>query len=71
MMKKLLPSKAAEILGVKTVTVRAWLNQGLFPNAVREETEFFHHPVWRIPKIDVENFQMPVRGRPKKKNNLA
>lgn len=65
-MKNLLPSKAAKILGVKTVTVRAWLNQGLFPNAVREQTEFFHYPVWRIPEKDVEKFQKPERGRPKK-----
>lgn len=65
-MKKLLPSQAAKLLGVKTVTVRAWLNQGLFPNAEREETEFFHHAVWRIPESDVENFKMPPRGRPKK-----
>ena len=65
-MKGLLPSQVAKKLGVKTVTVRAWLNQGMFPNAVREETEFFHHPVWRIPESDVENFQMPTRGRPKK-----
>ena len=67
-MKKLLPSQVAKILGVKTVTVRSWLVKGLFPNAVREETEFFHHPVWRIPQSDVDNFQIPQRGRPKKQD---
>lgn len=66
-MKKLLPSQVAKMLGVKTVTVRAWLIQGKFPNATREETEFFHHAVWRIPEKDVETFQMPTRGRPKTK----
>lgn len=63
--KTLLPSQIAKRLGVKTVTVRAWLNQGLFPNAYQEQTEFFHHPVWRVPERDVENFQLPTRGRPK------
>jgi len=64
--KHLLPSKAAKILGVKTVTVRAWLNQGKFPNAFREDTDICIHPVWQIPMSDVENFKMPVRGRPKR-----
>ena len=31
-------------------------------------TEFFHHPVWRIPQSDVGNFQIPPRGRPKKQD---
>lgn len=65
-MKHLLPSQAAKILGVKTVTVRAWLNQGKFENAFQEQTEFFHFPVWRIPENDVREFKLPVRGRPKK-----
>ena len=65
-MKVLLPSQAAKKLVVKTVTVRAWLNQGLFPNAYQEQTEFFHHPVWRIPAADIEAFEKPQRGRPKK-----
>lgn len=65
-MKDLLASKVAKILGVKTVTVRTWCNQGKFPNAYAEETEFYHHPVWRIPEKDIENFRLPVRGRPRK-----
>lgn len=66
-MKHLRPSQAAKILGVKTVTVRAWLTQGKFPNAYREETEYCFHLVWRIPESDIENFAKPVRGRPKTK----
>lgn len=65
-MKHLLPSQIAKRYKVKTVTVRAWLNQGKFPNAIREQNEFFHHPVWRVPESDLDNFQIPVRGRPKK-----
>lgn len=65
-MKYLRPSEAAKKLGVKTVTVRAWLVKGMFPNAVQEQTEFFAHPVWRIPETDVEAFVLPTRGRPKK-----
>ena len=65
-MKHLLPSKAAQILGVKTVTVRAWLNKGMFPNAYLEQTEFFAFPVWRIPEDDIEKVIIPPRGRPKK-----
>jgi predicted site-specific integrase-resolvase len=65
-MKKLLPSEVAKRLGVKTVTVRAWINQGKFPNAEQEHTEFFHHPVWRIPESDLKDFVKPTQGRPKK-----
>lgn len=65
-MKHLLPSQIAKKYNVKTVTVRAWINAGFFPNAIQEITEFFYHPVWRVPESDLENFQKPVRGRPKK-----
>jgi predicted site-specific integrase-resolvase len=68
-MNDLLASKAAKKLGVKTVTVRAWCNQGKFPNAYREESEVCYFPIWRIPESDVENFVKPTRGRPT--NNLA
>lgn len=61
-------SEAAKRLGVKNVTVRAWCVKGLFPNAYTEQNEFFHHPIWRIPESDLKNFEKPVQGRPKKRN---
>lgn len=66
-MSDLLASNVAKKLGVKTVTVRAWCNQGKFPNAYLESTEFFFHQVWRIPESDVENFRLPPRGRPRRR----
>lgn len=65
-MNDLLASNVAKKLGVKTVTVRAWLNKGMFPNAYLEQTEFFAFPIWRIPLGDIEKFVIPPRGRPKR-----
>ena len=57
-------SEVAKKLGVKHVTVRAWLSKNLFPNAKLEETIL--GKVWLIPESDVENFVLPRTGRPTK-----
>ena len=59
---ELTSSQAAERLGVAHSTVRAWCNQGLFPNARREET--IAGSFWVIPESDLKDFQPPERGRP-------
>lgn len=58
--------KASEIatrFNVKHVTVRAWCNKGLFPNAKLEET--VAGKIWQIPESDLEGFVPPQMGRPK------
>lgn len=57
--------EAANYLDVRPVTIRAWCNQGFFPNAYQEKSDYVSKPVWRIPESDVENFKKPMRGRPK------
>ena len=57
-------SEVAKKLGVKHVTVRAWLSKNLFPNAKLEETIL--GKVWLIPESDVEKFELPKTGRPSK-----
>jgi len=61
-------SELAKTLNVKSVTVRAWLRRGLFPNARLEETIL--GKVWLIPEKDVEVFQKPKKGRPSDKKQL-
>jgi len=60
--KYLKASEVAKKLGVKHVTVRAWLSKKLFLNAKLEETIL--GKVWLIPESDLENFQSPKIGRP-------
>ena len=62
--KYLKASEVAIKLGVKHVTVRAWLSKNLFPNAKLEETIL--GKVWLIPESDLENFALPKTGRPPK-----
>ncbi len=57
-------SEVAAKLGVKHVTVRAWLSKNLFPNAKLEETIL--GKVWLIPESDLETFEQPKAGRPPK-----
>jgi hypothetical protein len=58
-------SELANAFDVKSVTVRAWLKRGLFPNAKLEETIL--GKVWLIPEKDLEVFQKPKKGRPEKR----
>ncbi len=62
--KYLKASEVAKKLGVKHVTVRAWLNRGLFPNAKLEET--IAGSIWLVPENELKNFIKPETGRPKK-----
>ncbi len=59
-------AQVAEIYNVKSVTVRAWLKRGLFPNAKLEETIIGR--VWLVPRKDLKNFQKPLKGRPADKS---
>ncbi len=62
--KYLKASEVAKKLGVKHVTVRAWLSRNLFPNAKLEETIL--GKVWLIPEGDLKDFRLPKTGRPPK-----
>jgi hypothetical protein len=62
--KYLKASEVAKELGVKHVTVRAWLSRNLFPNAKLEETIL--GKVWLIPEGDLKDFRLPKTGRPPK-----
>lgn len=55
--------EAAEQLGVAYQTVMAWLYQGKFPNAQKEETP--RGDYYLIPQSDIKGFEKPKRGRPK------
>ena len=63
-MKELTTSQAAERLGVGKSTVNLWCRRGFFPNARSEETP--RGPVWLIPESDLEGFEPPKMGRPRK-----
>jgi hypothetical protein len=56
-------AETAKRFNVKPVTVRKWLLEGRFKNARQEDTP--RGVVWYIPEIDLENFELPQRGRPK------
>lgn len=60
--KYLKASEVAKRLGVKHVTVRAWLRKGLFPNARLEVN--IAGKIWLIPEADLLSFQKPEKGRP-------
>lgn len=45
-------------------TVVSWIKKGLFPGARLEESP--RGPVWYIPSSDVDKFERPPMGRPRK-----
>jgi len=67
--KYLKASEVAKKLGVKHVTVRAWLSRNLFPNAKLEETIL--GKVWLIPENDLKDFTQPKIGRPPKEKDKS
>jgi excisionase family DNA binding protein len=62
--RELTTAEAAERLNVAERTIRLWCQQGRFPNARPEETPFGAY--WKIPEIDLKDFQPPKMGRPRK-----
>jgi len=58
--------EAAEKLGVKQVTVRAWCDKGLFKYARKESSP--RGDYWVIPEKDIKNFVPPEKGRKKSDN---
>lgn len=56
--------EAADHLGVAYQTVMAWVYQGKFPNAQKEETPRGFY--YLIPRADLDSFEKPKRGRPAK-----
>jgi excisionase family DNA binding protein len=54
--------EVAEQLGVAYQTVMAWIYQGKFPGAKKEETP--RGDYYLIPQSDVTGFEKPKRGRP-------
>lgn len=57
-------SQVAERLKVSSVTVRVWCKRGIFPRATLKETEFGSG--WLIPEGDLQHFEPPKMGRPRK-----
>lgn len=66
-MGKLTTQDVAAKFAVTTATVRLWCQQGLFPNAMLEQTP--RGPVWVIPEEDTLSFVKPLMGRPMKHKN--
>jgi len=56
--------EAADHLGVAYQTIMAWVYQGKFPNAQKEETP--RGIYYLIPLADLNDFERPKRGRPAK-----
>ena len=56
--------EAAERLSVAYQTVMAWIYQGKFPNAQKEDTP--RGSYYLIPQSDIDSFEKPTRGRPPK-----
>jgi excisionase family DNA binding protein len=54
--------EAADLMGVAYQTVMAWVYQGKFPNAQKEETP--RGIYYLIPMSDINGFEKPKRGRP-------
>lgn len=67
MVKELSTSEVAGRLGVSAITVRLWCRRRLFKNACELPTP--RGPVWVIPITDLEGFEAPKLGRPKKKSS--
>jgi hypothetical protein len=61
--------EAADTLKVAYQTVMAWIYQGKFPNAHKEETP--RGSYYLIPQADIDNFEKPTRGRPPKVQDEA
>jgi len=64
MSKELTSSQAAKQLGVDARLLRLWCQQGRFPNAYTKEES--RGPVWIIPESDLNDFEPPKMGRPRK-----
>jgi excisionase family DNA binding protein len=64
MSKELTAVQAAERLGVGRSTVNLWCRQGRFPRAHIEESPLGSY--WLIPETDLNRFEKPERGRPRK-----
>jgi predicted site-specific integrase-resolvase len=62
--KYLKASEVAGRYGVKPITVKRWIKNGLLPNAKYEET--VAGSIWLIPETDLKNFKPPAQGRPRK-----
>jgi hypothetical protein len=68
-MADLTSTQVAERLGKEARLVRMWCQQGRFPNAYLEDTP--RGAVWLIPERDLEGFESPKMGRPKKQRKEA
>ncbi len=62
--RMLTTQEAADHLGVAYQTIMAWVYQGKFPNAQKEETP--RGIYYLIPLADLNGFERPKRGRPAK-----
>ncbi|MBA3353487.1 MAG: helix-turn-helix domain-containing protein [Blastocatellia bacterium] len=61
-MADLTAEEVATRLGVAAITVRKWLAAGRFPGARKA-----HPRLWLIPESDLEGFQRPRMGKPKRR----
>ena len=43
---------------------QGWIQRGLFPNARKEIIEPFGE-IWLVPESDLQDFEKPIRGRPR------
>lgn len=55
-MKTLSTAEAGKRLGVHHLTIRRWIDEGLFPNAYRKNPRNERSP-YRIPETDVERLE--------------
>jgi len=63
-MADLTTQQVADRLGVGQSTVTLWCRQKRFPGAYRQETP--RGALWWIPERDLQNFEPPKMGRPRK-----
>lgn len=57
--------QVAKRLGVTRQTVLEWCHAGRFPNA--QHVGKNGRGLWLIPESDLDRFEKPKRGRPRKK----
>ena len=65
--KMLTVSEVAQRLGESERNIRNWATQKVFPGAQRVDSP--RGPYWEIPESDLDSFEKPARGRPKKKKD--
>lgn len=68
-MRNLTAKEIAALYRVEKRVAQGWIQRGYFPQAFKEYHEFLGS-IWKVPETDLNGFEPPKPGRPKKVINL-